>query len=442
MRIEIVTSGQKGLAAGKIVGGGPMVATRQARALARRGIQVQLIDLNVGHGSPTSLTKEKWTTSDGLSVTTWTLPFDIANPFDPETVGALTSAFLDEPSADFTLIQDALFGAVGRAACASGRYRVWQPNDYSFLCSRSWFLKANGQRCDMQPEVRKCVECQLNGRTLIETAALRASMLFSAVGIDPLRSGIQRQVAAARKRVADIPHFLSSFDAFLAQSWPMEKSLLGQGLNPSRVTLIDYGIEPPVSPVTSRPSGPDDQVHFAFIARPSFEKGLHVLLSAWADLPEEITAKARLTVFSPIASASRFHRQRLEGLLSRCKSVTVSDESVSSKLDAVYSGIDVAVQPAIWYDNHAQTVLEALIRGVPAIVSSHSSFNSGLVQNGVNGFLVDVDSSKPLRDTIVTLVRDKGLLNRVKNRQDLVKTNDAWAQEVCAWLMRLKAMNQ
>lgn len=49
------------------------------------------------------------------------------------------------------------------------------------------------------------------------------------------------------------------------------------------------------------------------------------------------------------------------------------------------------IQPSIWYENCPMTVIESFSVGTPVIASNHSGFKE-LIQDGVNGFLIDFNS--------------------------------------------------
>lgn len=48
------------------------------------------------------------------------------------------------------------------------------------------------------------------------------------------------------------------------------------------------------------------------------------------------------------------------------------------------------IQPSLWYENCPMTVIESFAYGTPVIASAHSGFKE-LIENGVNGYLIDFD---------------------------------------------------
>lgn len=431
MRLTIVTTSQRALRDGRIVGGAPVVAARQARALEQCGAEVTLLDLNADASAREGQT-ERWTLArSNVPVVSFSGPFSAASPYAPESLEAGRAA-LQYTGEDYLLVQEGWCGTIPVAAKEAGRTIVWQPNDYSFLCARSWFLRGDGTRCDMVPNPGKCESCQLHGRSWLETAALNLFSGLERVGIGATLPKVHSLAAAAIERAAGVARFLGACDLFLAQSSSMAEALALQNIPRDRVLHVDYGIEPAGPAYHQREL--QDVVNFAYIARPSYEKGLHLLLEAWSRLEPEVLQRGKLLIYSPIEHSARFQKKRLERLLAKCRNIEVLSVAVSPILDQVYSGIDVAVQPSLWIDHNTQTMLEALARSVPVVVPKHTCFASGIVRDGINGLLPDLAESGSLEQSLRRLLTDRDLLAKLKQAPPYSFTDRDWAQAVLQWL--------
>lgn len=437
--ILIVTTGQRALRAGHIVGGAPVVARRQALALRELGCQVILVDLEGGHEGSTECVEE-WSIESPhgeVLVNSWKLWSDAINPICPKSVKAAEDMLI--PYMGFQshiLVQEALLGSVAVAAQGLGLSAIWQPNDYSFVCARSWLLTGAGKRCEAEANRHLCERCQLKGRSLLEAAVLRASFLANSVGWDRTPIHMAKLVEAAGNRGENAHLFIRCFSWFIAQSQPMFEVLLRHGAPEGRILRVDYGIESPSREIqTKRPKL--QPVTFAYIARPTYEKGLHLLLQAWLALDDGTVDNARLLIYAPIDSAPRFRKRMLKRLLARCRNVEVRNVAVSSRLDEVYTEIDVAVQPCIWVDNNSQTMLEALVRRVPVIVPRHTSFAAGIVRDGENGVLVDLDDPSALKSALGRCVNEPSFLAKIQAATPFAFTNLDWAGIVLKWLTEL-----
>ena len=183
MTITIATGGHQALRDGIVQGGGPVVARRQALALARCGVKARLLDIEPGKAARHL---EAWSWSGGgveVEVNSWQGPINTAAPYLPESVRAVANIIEQNGKEDFLFVQEDGFGTVAEAAKALARHSVYQPNDYGFLCGRAWFLRGDGRRCDMLPAPGKCAHCQLTGRTLGETFALKGFYLGETLGL-------------------------------------------------------------------------------------------------------------------------------------------------------------------------------------------------------------------------------------------------------------------
>jgi glycosyltransferase involved in cell wall biosynthesis len=436
--LSIVTSGQRALRDGRIVGGGPVVARRQALALAGLGCGVRLIDLAaVPDGPSRKVETWQWGEASGVTVESWELFADAVDAFGEQSVAAAEQVLASYGAgAGPFLVQDALLGSVAAASRRLKLPAIWQPNDYSFVCARSWLLTGSGRRCEVEAGRDVCGGCQLKGRGVFETAVLHAFFLANRCGFASTPIHVGRLVEAAGNRGGNARGFVGSFSHFIAQSQPMHDVLVRYGASPESILRVDYGVDPPRQRADGR-LRKRDRITFAYIARPTFEKGLHLVLEAWAKLPPEIVSRARLLVYSPIESASKFQRQRLEAALRQCVNVEVRNESVSTRLDEVYREIDVAVQPSLWIDHNTQTILEALARAVPVIVPRHTSFGYGLVRDGENGLLVDLDDQDSLRSAIARCVCEEALFMKLQSTQPYNFTDSDWARVVLDWLVCL-----
>lgn len=129
------------------------MARRQALALAGLGCPVRLIDLaQVPGGGPRKVESWNWGYGSGVSVDSWELFADPLDAFSAESVAAseeVLSTYAEQPGS--LLVQEALLGSVASAASRLRLGAIWQPNDYSFVCARSWLLTGTGQRCQVEP---------------------------------------------------------------------------------------------------------------------------------------------------------------------------------------------------------------------------------------------------------------------------------------------------
>lgn len=413
------------------MGGAPVVAKRQAVALAELGHDVNLLDVTDQPGAEAFRRDEAWMLDEAkVTVESWVGPF--AQRGTKDTKCSEITEILRLAVGGVLLNQESWCVSLMQAAKSIGLKVVLQPNDYSFMCGRTWLLKGDGKQCSVNVGPKDCWNCQVNGRTILETLALHALSGLEAMGIPGPYPKIRSLQKNASARIGDLGQLLSLCDGFIAQSKSMREVLRHIVKDDSRILHVNYGAVPPGSKF--KPKEASEEVHFAYIARPSYEKGLHVLLEAWALLDEATLKKSRLTLYAPLRQGPAMQRKRIANLLKKCRKVAVTDIAVSPRLDEVYSEIDCAVQPSLWIDHNTQTILEARARGIPVIIPKHTSFADDIVFDGVDGLLIDRASSECLNNALARLVNEPDLLARIKHNPPYGFSDKRWAEAVLHWL--------
>lgn len=77
-----------------------------------------------------------------------------------------------------------------------------------------------------------------------------------------------------------------------------------------------------------------------------------------------------------------------------------------------FSEIDVLVVPSLWEEPLPRVVFEAYAHGVPVVVSNRGGTQE-IVDAGVTGFICDADDPRSLRKSIVRIMSDHELLQRM-----------------------------
>jgi glycosyltransferase involved in cell wall biosynthesis len=117
-----------------------------------------------------------------------------------------------------------------------------------------------------------------------------------------------------------------------------------------------------------------------FLGRFSQEKGIDVLLEAYAALPQP---RPELV----LAGARPGETERLAGLIGRCGgSVRVINFASKSEVEALLEKALYIVVPSLWYENSPNVVLEAFSCGRPVVASDIGSLGES-VQDSITGRL-------------------------------------------------------
>jgi glycosyltransferase involved in cell wall biosynthesis len=142
-----------------------------------------------------------------------------------------------------------------------------------------------------------------------------------------------------------------------------------------------YPAVPPPSPAFRR--APAAEPVFVYCGRLSVEKGLPLLLRAFARLRAEVpTAHLRIVGDGP----QRAVLEQLTSSLSLTEAITFTGRVNPDRVEQQLEDAWALVAPSLWAEPLGLVALEAIIRGVPVIVSASGGFGE-TVTDGVSGLL-------------------------------------------------------
>jgi glycosyltransferase involved in cell wall biosynthesis len=179
------------------------------------------------------------------------------------------------------------------------------------------------------------------------------------------------------------------------------------GFPAERIHVVGHGIELPVTRgEVSRPQ-PEVADHFAYVGGLSPQKGVHVLIEAFNELP----ASARLT----IAGDETAFPDYCAGLREQAAH---SGIRFAGRLDRAGVGqalveADALVVPSLWYETASLVVQEAFAVGTPVVAADHGAL-AERVRHEVNGLLVPPGDADALRGALVRLMEERGLITRLR----------------------------
>ena len=240
--------------------------------------------------------------------------------------------------------------------------------DYKAICPLGTRLLPNGTLCG----VRAGFVCNKNGCVGI------AHWMRDQPRYSMMRSGI------------------AGADKVLCPSLWAKRELLAAGVD---ATMIPLGVKEPGA-VTSTPSS---NPTFVYVGRLSREKGVAVLIAAFAkivvDFPD---ARLKIVGDGPL----RRELEILCGALGIAESVQftgwVDDEAV------VTSAADAWAQvcPSLWAEPFGMAAVESILRGVPVIASDAGGFQDTVVE-GVNGVRFAIGNVASLAECLRAIASGK-----------------------------------
>jgi glycosyltransferase involved in cell wall biosynthesis len=226
---------------------------------------------------------------------------------------------------------------------------------------------------------------------------------------------------------------LDQVDLFIAPSNFLREQFIKCGMiEPERIVYSDYGFDhAPFEKLGAPPKRDDGILRVGFIGSIAEQKGVHLIVEAFNDLPEEgveCLIYGGLTGFPDYVAECRAQRRHV--------GVRFMGRYVNTKIGEVLQSIDVLVIPSRWFENSPLTIHESFMAGVPVITGNRGGM-AELVDHEVSGLHFEVGSADDLRRQILRLMKEPELLERMRKHMPKVKTVDEDAEETEARLEKL-----
>ena len=279
----------------------------------------------------------------------------------------------------------ALFKIIGRRRIPY----VITLHDFWWVCANAQLLTNYSQTlCDGPRLYLNCARCTL--------ARGGYPQLLPALPIlaPPLawRNYLLRQILGAAERLIAPTEFVRQW--YIAHGAPSDKTI-----------TIPHGL--PLAGLISRPPGPVRKpFRLAYIGGLSFQKGVHVLLEAFAGLEDDV----ELWVVGDETAEPEYVTQ-LRGLAS--DRVRFLGKLNRAEVWKILAQVEVLVVPSLWFETFTFVISEAFAAGVPVIASRLGPLKDR-IEDGVDGLLVPPGDPLALRRALQRLIRDQDLLPKLQ----------------------------
>ncbi|NVJ85992.1 MAG: glycosyltransferase family 4 protein [Algoriphagus sp.] len=177
---------------------------------------------------------------------------------------------------------------------------------------------------------------------------------------------------------------LAYTDYILTLSSFARESLLENGISAKKVFIVNLGVNHQIF-YPKKDYDKKKRFRFLFVGTITRRKGLDVLFQAFKELN---LPAVELVLVGPMADGQAFFKQ-YEGLFTHVP--FLHHEELSEQ----YRQADVFVFPS-YLDSWAQTVVEAMACGTPAIVSENTGAKDAVIQGG--GFVVPTGDVEALKE--------------------------------------------
>lgn len=294
---------------------------------------------------------------------------------------------------------------------AAGYPKVITLHDYWYFCANSQLIRPDRQPCG-GPSFGNwnCVDC---ATARADLAWLRAARPLVALPF------------AARNRY--LRRMADQVDHVIAPSEFLRQQYIAQGWSAAKISMVENGMDrqrlvnAPVDAVPTPPARP----HFGFIGSLAWQKGIHVLIEAFNQLP----ATTALTIYGSDQAFPDYGAQ-LRALATH-PHIRFAGSIAYEEVGAALRQLDALVVPSLWYENSPLVIQEAYVMGVPVIASDLGALPEKVI-DGVTGRLFPPGDSGALVALLQAFVNEPAALKALRAGITPPPTVEAHASRIAA----------
>jgi glycosyltransferase involved in cell wall biosynthesis len=302
--------------------------------------------------------------------------------FRDATIEAAFGQFLSDTRPDVVHFQHVQGVSARLIQMAAGRPRVATLHDYWYFCANSQLVRPDGQICAGPGGGWHCVGCATERADLQKLRALWPLVALPFA----YRNFYLHEMA-------------NQIDLFLAPSEFLRQRYIRQGFPSARIQTLENGLD------TSRLNDdgsvalpePPGRPHFGFLGSVAWQKGMHVLIEAFNDLPEQ----AGLTIYGSEQAFPDYSAQLRAA--ARHPHIRFAGPLDYRHIGAALRQFDCLVVPSVWYENSPLVISEAYGVGLP-IVASRLGAMAEKVHDGKTGLLFAPGDSADLARVLRSII--------------------------------------
>ncbi|MBZ0278918.1 MAG: glycosyltransferase family 4 protein [Anaerolineae bacterium] len=421
------------------IGGAERATERIARWLVQNGHHVEVFTLeNVDAPELKFETRHE----DGLTVHRLSLDVrgdvpTFVQTYDNQQIGMLFRDVLRTGSFDIVhLVSGYLLGVeIIRAAQEMGIPTVLTLTEYWFMCVRLNLLDNNDTLCAGPDNDDKCTRCIMNDkrryRYLGQYAPSIMDTFWSLAQYTSLAEVKIREVATRREV---LERTLDSVDLVICPSQFIMNKFAEFGYDTSKFVLIPHGIG--ASDETAiQHNAPDSVLRLGYMGQIKPHKGVDLIVQAVVNLLQ-LKQPVSLDIWGDTNNSLTYAAKMLRQSRPYPTIHWNGSFKGSEQLKQVLSQFEVLVVPSRWYENSPTVILEAFKAGIPVITTRLGGM-AELVTHEKNGLLFKLNDLDDLTNNIQRLIREAGLLPRLRAGISRIRSAEDEAHDVFEHYLRL-----
>ena len=299
-------------------------------------------------------------------------------------------------------------------------------------CIRGTLLQHGTHPCDGILDARRCTACNLTAHGMPTQLASLVARAPAAAGTVLRAAGIRGRVTTAlrMREIVGLRHeqtrnALDMADQIVAPAEWVMQLLRSLDVPGEKLTLSRQGVRAPA--FMARPRVPADQLRVVYVGRVEPVKGIHLLTRAMRAISQ---APIELHVYGVVqGDAQARYRRDLEDDMQRDPRVHVHPPVAPDQVIPTIAQYDVLAVPSQQFETGPLVVLEAFAAGL-AVVGTRLGGIAELVEDGVNGILVEQGSVLGWTQVLQKLATDRALVESLRSKVKTPRSVEAVADDM------------
>ncbi len=301
-------------------------------------------------------------------------------------------------------------------------------------CIRGTLLLHGAHPCDGALDAKRCTACTLTSRGLpapvaavIAHAPVMAGALVRATGVRGRIPTALRMRELVTLRHDQARSVLDLADHIVAPAQWVLELLRNLGVADERISLSRQGIG--VTRARAQADRPESGLKLVYVGRVEPAKGIHVLTRALRAIPD-LPIELHIYGVTQGDSHARYRRDMRDDI-ARDGRLTLHEAVAPDEVVDTIAQYDVLCAPSQQFETGPLVVLEAFAAGLP-VIGTRLGGIAELVEDGVNGLLVDTGSVWGWSQAFQQLHEDRVLLARLRRGVQPPRSIEAVADDMTA----------
>lgn len=219
----------------------------------------------------------------------------------------------------------------------------------------------------------------------------------------PIDSKLKQSLS---NRLRENIHNLNQSDVIISVSNDVRNHLLAYGVDNNKIIVQHIGSTIADKSIHHKKNVQREKIIFGFIGGVSYYKGVHQIVDAYLQMPNEYKAKSELKIFGG------FNSSYVESIKVNIIKNSIYAENinfygryVAQDIEKITNELDINILSSLCADTAPQTIFESFSSGLPIIAPNIGGFPD-FIQDEYNGLLYDAGSVESLKEKLMLLIEE------------------------------------